>query len=206
MNPDQQKIIFEQAGFKCQKCGYYSPLGEGLEINKEHSAVLCSICNAFSPSNKTGFEKYLAEKLQWQTLETFRNSGANKASHSPHKQGMLEKYEQGKLMARPPYGYKVIDGNLIVDDESSENIKLIFEEFANSKSLNQISKNYGMSVNGIKKILKNFTYLGKIKFAGNITQGSHQPLISSELFNRVQKKFEDLAKRKSLKQADSYIN
>ena len=45
-------------------------------------------------------------------------------------------------------------------------------------------------MNGIKKILKNFSYLGKVKFAGNILAGKHTALISSELFNRVQSRFE----------------
>ena len=60
--------------------------------------------------------------------------------------------------------------------------------------MNQISKQYGLSVNGIKKILKNFTYIGKVKFNSQISQGSHKPLISAELFNRVQQKFEDKGK------------
>jgi hypothetical protein len=166
-----------------------------LEINKEHSIVLCSICNTFSPSDKADFEKFLNEKLEWQILETFRNSGINKASHSSQKQGMIEASKKGKLMARPPFGYKVIEGNLVVDGENSQNVKLIFDEFAGGKSLNQISQIYGISVNGIKKILKNFAYLGKIKFAGQIVNGNHTPLISAELFNRVQKRFENAENR-----------
>jgi len=195
LNEEQKKILLEKSGFKCRKCGYYSPLGRGLEINKEHSAVLCSICNTFSPSDKADFEKFLNEKLEWQILETFRNSGINKASHSSQKQGMIEASKKGKLMARPPFGYKVIEGNLVVDEENSQNVKLIFDEFAGGKSLNQISQIYGISVNGIKKILKNFAYLGKIKFAGQIVNGNHTPLISAELFNRVQKRFENAENR-----------
>jgi site-specific DNA recombinase len=108
---------------------------------------------------------------------------------------MIEASKKGKLMARPPFGYKVIEGNLVVDGENSQNVKLIFDEFAGGKSLNQISQIYGISVNGIKKILKNFAYLGKIKFAGQIVNGNHTPLISAELFNRVQKRFENAENR-----------
>jgi len=195
LNEEQKKILMEKANFKCQKCGYYSPLGNGLEINKEHNTVFCSVCNTFTPQEKENFAIFLAEKLKWQDLESFRKFGANKSSHLPQKQGMIEKSKQGKLMARPAFGYKVIDGNLIRDDENSENIRLIFEEFSAGKSLNQLSQTYGISVNGIKKMLKNFTYIGKIKFAGQIVQGTHTPLISSELFNRVQQKFESKIKK-----------
>jgi hypothetical protein len=57
-------------------------------------------------------------------------------------------------------------------------------------SLNKIAQLHNMSVNGIKKILKNFTYIGKIKFDNQILQGNHPAIIPTELFNDVQRKFE----------------
>ena len=194
MELSQKNELLKQSNFKCLKCGYYSPLGEGLDINKEHNKVLCNVCNSFAPSNKEDFVKYLTETLEWQHLETFRRFGANKISHNSQKQGMLAKSKQGKLMARPPFGYRVENGCLI-PNEDAENVRLIFKEFSEDKSLNQISQTYSISVNGIKKILKNFSYLGKIKFAGNIVAGSHSPIISAELFNRIQSKFESKVKK-----------
>ncbi len=197
MEPTQKNEMLKSANFKCAKCSYYSPLGEGLEINKQHNAVLCSICNSFAPSDKQDFEKYLKEIIEWQHLESFRRFGANKANHFNQKQGMLIKSQQGKLMARPPFGYDVVEGNLVAN-EDGQNVRLIFEEFSAGKSLNQIAQTYSISVNGIKKILKNFSYLGKTKFAGNIVQGFHSSLISAELFNRVQSRFEFLNKKKDI--------
>lgn len=198
MEDEKKKEIMLSNNFKCQKCGYYSPLGKGLDVHKNSATVLCSICGAFAPEEADKLAKYLEETLDWQALETFRNSGINRASHSPNKMGMLEKSKQGKLMARPPFGYRVKKGNLIPDEETFENVRLIFEEFSAGKSLNQISQTYGISVNGLKKVLKNFTYIGKIKFDNQISQGSHTPLISAELFNRVQSKFESLDKNKDV--------
>lgn len=183
---NQNKQILEQNNFKCGKCGFYSPLGKNLVVlDKE---VLCEVCNTFAPDPKEKpeeFRNYLNEKLEWQFLETFRKYQINKSSHNPHKKAMLAGAKQGKLMARPPFGYDVVEGKLIPNPDS-ENVRLIFQEFSSGKSLNQISKQYGLSVNGVKKILKNFTYLGKIKFAGNIVPGNHPSIISPELFNQVQ--------------------
>ena len=190
MDNEQKKEILKNSGFKCKKCDYYSPLGSGLEVNKEKNTVLCSICNAFAPEDSVKFESYIHEKVEWQNLESFRTSGMNRASHSPHKEGMRAKSKEGKLVARPPFGYIVKKGELIVDEETSEDVRNIFKEFAEGKSLNQLSKTYGLSVNGIKKILKNFSYLGKVKFDNQINQGSHKSIITAELFNRVQSKFE----------------
>jgi len=58
-------------------------------------------------------------------------------------------------------------------------------------SLNKLAKKYNFSVNGIKKILKNFTYIGKVKFSGQIIDGEHEPIISPTLFNKVQNKLEE---------------
>lgn len=190
MEEEQKKELLKQGEFKCVKCGYYSPMGSGLEVNKDHNVILCSICNTFAPEDIAKFNSYLSDKVEWQSLETFRSSGTNKSSHNPHKQGMIARSKSGKLMARPPFGYKVKNGDLIADEEASENVRLIFQEFANGSSLNQLARTYGLSVNGVKKILKNFSYLGKIKFDNQINQGSHKPLVSSELFNRVQQRFE----------------
>ncbi len=195
----QQKQLFEQAGFKCAKCGYYSPLGQGLEINRDFKKVLCKVCNVFAPENNEEFESYICEKVSWQQLETFRKYNVNRASHDIHKHGMITKAKQGNLMARPAYGYNVVDGKLIPNEEA-ENVRLIFKEFLDGKSLNQISKIYGISVNGIKKILHNFTYIGKIKFANQISQGSHQAIVPIELFNDVQKRFEFLKSKKAVEE------
>ena len=192
MNTQQKKEILEKNGFKCQKCNYYSPIDGSLEIKQ--GTVLCSICSIFAPEEGK-FEEYIKEKLDWNTLEPFRKYYSGKLNSS-QKKGMMDKYKQGNLMARPAFGYKVIDGKLEIEQENAETVKDIFSEFLKGVSLNQISIKYSFSVNGIKKILKNFTYIGKIKFNSQIIQGSHQVIISPEIFNNVQRKFEDLEKNK----------
>jgi transcription initiation factor IIE alpha subunit len=189
-----KKQLLEQAGFKCKKCFYYSPLGQGLEVNKQFNCVLCSICNTFAPQELEKFNQYLEEKINWQELETFRRFGMNKGSHLPHKRGMISKAKTGMLMTRPAFGYNVLEGKLIVDQETSESVRDMFNLFLEGLSLNRLSKQFNISVNGIKKILKNFTYIGKIKFNSQIHQGNHEPIISPEVFNRVQQKFESSKK------------
>lgn len=109
------------------------------------------------------------------------------------KKGMIRKSHEGKLMSRAPFGYKVTQEGELIPAENYKEVEEIFEEFLNEKiSLNQLSKKHNLSVNGLKKILKNFTYLGKIKFNNQILEGKHQPLIQATLFNHVQNKLEKL--------------
>ena len=110
------------------------------------------------------------------------------------KQGMMKEAIKGNLMSRAPFGYKIQDGKLIPAENFKE-IEEIFEEFLNADrktSLRKISEKHKLSVNGLKKILKNFTYIGKIKFNNQIFEGKHQVLVSSTLFNHVQNKLERL--------------
>ena len=112
------------------------------------------------------------------------------------KKGMENKASKGKIMSRPAFGYK-IENNKLVPAQNSEEVREIFEKFLNEKiSLSQLAKKHNLSVNGLKKILTNFTYIGKIKFNNQIHEGNHEPIISSTLFNHVQNKMEKLGIRK----------
>ena len=110
------------------------------------------------------------------------------------KNGMIKKAFQGFPMSRPPFGYKFYDGKLILAENFKE-VEEIFENFLTENiSITKLAKKHNFSVNGLKKILSNFTYIGKIKFNNQIHQGTHQPIISSTLFNHVQNKLERLRK------------
>ncbi len=106
------------------------------------------------------------------------------------KKGMIKKAIKGNLMSRAPFGYKIKDKNL-VPAENFQEVEEIFEEFLREKiSLRRLAEKHKLSVNGLKKILTNFTYIGKIKFNNQIYEGNHEPIISSTLFNHVQNKIE----------------
>jgi len=107
------------------------------------------------------------------------------------KSGMIKKASQGEHMSRAPFGFVLEKGKLIPSEKAKE-VEEIFEEFLNPEfNLTKISQKHNLSINGIKKILRNFAYIGKIKFDGEIHQANHQPIISSILFNKVQDKLEN---------------
>ena len=111
------------------------------------------------------------------------------------KQGMISKAGKGSVMSRAPFGYTIQQGKLI-PAENKDEIEEIFQEFLNENiSLRKLAEKHHLSVNGLKKILKNFTYIGKVKFNNQIYQGNHQPIVSTTLFNHVQNKLERLGIR-----------
>ena len=132
------------------------------------------------------------ERLKKENEELKKEIEILKSVHVNRKKSMSSKAMHGNLMSRPPFGYDISDGKLIPAQNFRE-IEEIFEEFLNNKiSLRQLAEKHNLSVNGLKKILKNFTYIGKIKFNNQIHEGTHQPIVSSTLFNHVQDKLERL--------------
>jgi len=114
------------------------------------------------------------------------------------KKGMIKKFSEGKHMSRAPFGYEFnLKEKVLIPASSSKEIEEIFEEFLQQEAnLSNLAKKHNLSVNGLKKILRNFAYVGKVKFDGQIQEGKHQPLVSTILFNHVQDKL-DKIKRKN---------
>jgi hypothetical protein len=173
---------------KCIKCSY-----ESEDNLKKFNVPLCKICSKFAPNDESRFKEYIKEKIDWRFLETYRKF---LEADCPQKKAMIAKATQGFIMSRPPFGYKFVDNKLIPAQNFRE-IEEIFEEFLTKKiSLNKLSKKHNVSVNGLKKILTNFTYIGKTKFNNKIYNGNHKPIVSPILFNRVQDKLERLKRGK----------
>jgi len=133
-------------------------------------------------------------KLMFHIISSFAEFERDVTSERT-KFSMDKQARDGHVITRAPKGYK-IENKMLVPKEDSYLVQELFQTFLNETiSLNKLSKKYGLSVNGLKKVLKNFTYVGKIKFAGQVLDGKHTPLISHELFIKVQKKLEDLEKK-----------
>ncbi len=103
--------------------------------------------------------------------------------------GMERKSKEGGAISKPPFGYKMIDKKLIIDTEKVEEVRTIFNEFLTTEiSLNKLARKQGLTINGVKKILSNQAYLGKVKFAGKMHTGIHESILKEGLFNQVQDK------------------
>lgn len=176
----------------CDKCGYQDKK-EGEKFN----AKLCKICLMFAPEKDSDFQNYLSEKLDWKSLETFRKY--SQSTGSRQKSGMNEKAKQGKIMTRVALGYSLVNESLSPNEHASK-VHSVFRTFLNQNySLNSMAKHYSLSVNGLKKILKNRTYLGEVKFAGNLYKSNHPAIINPEIFYAVQRKLAEISKKRKSK-------
>ncbi len=127
-------------------------------------------------------------KLMFQIIGAFAEFERNIIGDRT-KFGMERKAKEGGFITKAPRGYKLLNKQLLVDSEEATKVKYLFEEFLNSNiSLTQLAKKHGMTTSGLIKLLKNTTYLGKVKFANNETEGQHEPIIDKQLFEQVQGK------------------
>ena len=176
----------------CKKCGYQDQKEVIL-----FGSPLCPICAKFAPEKIHDFQDYVAEKIDWKVLDSFRKYGQKLGGKQ--KVGMEKMATIGRLQTRPPLGYDVVNGNLH-PNEDAVRVHSLFKTFlARNYSLNSLSKNFSLSVNGLKKVLTNRTYLGEIKFNGKIHKGNHSAIINAEIFYAVQRKLNEdyLKPRKS---------
>jgi site-specific DNA recombinase len=128
-------------------------------------------------------------KLMFHIISAFAEFERNVTGERT-KFSMDKKARDGSPITRAPFGYKIINKQL-VPTENSYLVAELFQDFLNQNiSLTKLAKKYEFSVNGLKKILTNQAYLGKVKFDKQTHKGLHQPLISSTLFNHVQNKLE----------------
>lgn len=105
------------------------------------------------------------------------------------KFGMERKAKEGGFITKAPRGYQLLNKQLIIDEQESKTVKQLFEEFLNTNiSLTQLAKKNNLTTSGLIKLLKNTTYLGKVKFANQESDGQHEPIIDQQLFEQVQRK------------------
>lgn len=191
--PEMQSLLQDAEARKFQAIFIYKldrfsrslmDLLETIEKLKDWGIDFVSLQDKIETTSASG-------KLMFHIISAFAEFERNVTSERT-KFSMDKKARDGSPITRAPFGYK-FENKKLIPSENSYLVQEIFQDFLNQKiSLTQLAKKYGFSVNGLKKILTNQTYLGKVKFGGQLYQGTHQQLISSTLFNHVQNKLEKL--------------
>jgi site-specific DNA recombinase len=129
------------------------------------------------------------------------------------KKGMREKAEEGIYPGRAPVGYRnnSLTRSIDVHSERAPMVKRIFELYASGEhslvtlrrtALNELGLRLSRSY--FEKILKNRFYLGYFLWQGVEYKGTHEPLISFDLFNRVRDVFAGRNKPKHRKHACAF--
>lgn len=169
-----------------------------------------SVVSVSEPIPEGHFGSLIERIIEWMDEFYLINLGAEVT------RGMTEKVSRGEPAVPPPFGYKMGEKTYYPDEESgaADIVKEIFQRYANGEKLREISVSLGsrgvrtkhgnMPENRwVEYILRNPCYIGKLRWTIDgiravskrdfdnenimIIDGHHEPLISIELWDTVQK-------------------
>ena len=141
------------------------------------------------------------EKLNWGIRILFAKNYIDNLSEEV-KKGNKEKVAQGWSPRKPLAGYLSIGERRhktqILDEKMAPLIRRMFELYASGnyslKALTEIINTEGLRIQGrpmlksrVHMLLQNPYYYGKILWHGDLYDGKHEPIITKELFDEVQK-------------------
>ncbi len=139
---------------------------DGIDSSKEAGKLMISVLSAVAEIER--------ENIRIQTME-----------------GRMQKAREGRWNGGfAPYGYKLIDGKLEINEEEADAIRIIFEQYVNTdigaNGLAKYLENHGIRKiarqNGknplfdaalIRRIIKNPVYCGKIAYGRRKTEKIH---------------------------------
>lgn len=112
--------------------------------------------------------------------------------------GMARKAEigDGNMGSPDPYGYTHSGGRLVIREDEAAHVREIFRLRAEGGTFGDIadhlnetnvpSKKGGRwSRQAVHHIIRNPVYAGKVRWGGNISSGSHDPIVTEEEFEAV---------------------
>lgn len=126
------------------------------------------------------------------------------------KRGMAERFSRGEHVSIPPFGYRIEQGRFAINPPEADVVQRIFTSFAAgagyqtiARDLNRLCIRTGSGGpwegRAVEYILRNPAYIGKLRWNPSgrtgrrfdspdvqTVQGYHQPIISEELWERVQ--------------------
>jgi len=145
------------------------------------------------------------------------------------KRGMTEKVERGLPVSIPAFGYNIESKRYVINPETAPIVRKIFSDYLNGVPLITIARRLNdlkiRTTKGnlwenrtVEYILYNPVYIGKIRWNPKhrtrrnysdpdimIVDGNHEPIIDSDIFNKVQKRLAE-QKRAYKKHISSRIN
>ena len=137
------------------------------------------------------------------------------------KRGMNEKFSRGGVVSVPPFGYRMGERCFEIEEEKAILVQWMYKEFSNGLSFRQIASELNskgihtargnrFESRSVRYILSNPVYAGKLRrreyCVGKkadrfyqsenvlIVEGEHDPIISEELFLKVQERIRKIDK------------
>ena len=160
------------------------------------------------PSSDSPFSSLIERIIEWMDEYYLINLSGEV------RRGMLEKFNRGEATGVPPYGYSVIDKQLVPNGDA-DTVRWIYQEYLSGKGCRAIAselerrgvrtpRGNAPDNRWIQYILENPTYIGKCRYSAEgpanysragsaddkalLIDGGHQAIITPEIFEAVREK------------------
>lgn len=174
-----------------------------VEILDENEASFVSVTQSFNTTNSMG-------RLTLNVLLSFAQFEREVTGERIRDKVAASKKKGLWMGGGVPFGYDVVDRQLVINQCEAETVQQMFERYAEIKSVPQLVDELaaigiktrerewksGKKVGGIffktgtlTHLLQNPVYVGKMRHKDEIYEGIHQAIISQELFDEVQSVF-----------------
>ena len=184
-----------------------------MKYFEKYNANFVSITQSFDTSTSMG-------KLTLNVLLSFAQFELEVSSERVRDKIRASKAKGLWMGGAPRLGYNLINKKLVVNPTEAEQVRHLFEKYIELQSVNDLTEYarqngiYGkrwetakrqirggnpISKMSLHRILRDKIYIGQIenKKEGTFAKGEHEPIISTELFNRVQVALANNANNKS---------
>jgi len=171
-----------------------------IELLDEHKCSFVAVTQSFNTSNSMGrlmlnvllsFAQYERELTSERIRDKFEASS---------KQGIW-------MGGNPPLGYDPKDRKLEINEQEAKVVKLIYQSFIENESVTETARSMNalghktktwqstsgkiyhgtnFSKNGIRHILQNPVYSGKVTHKGKAYDGQHKAIIKPEIWEKTQ--------------------
>ena len=161
-----------------------------VELFGRHNVSFISVTQHFDTSTPMGrlLRNILLEFAQFE-----REMTAERTRDKTQQRAQKGFWIGGK----PPFGYRLADGRLRVDEGEAKVVQLMFGHLAVTESLAKVrhelnARGYktrsgkSWSKTSIDNTVRNPVHIGKIRYRDQIFPGQHEPIIEVELFDKVQ--------------------
>ena len=176
-----------------------------VEIFDQHGVTFVSVTQAFSTTTSMG-------RLTLNVLLSFAQFEREVIGERVRDKIAASKKKGMWMGGNNPFGYHRVDKQLVPYEAEIKTVRMIFEEYLKLKCVRLLHQKlkrldvrlktwvssrgvaHGgrqISLNGVRQILKNPVYIGKIKHKEKIYDGLHMPIIEQELWNNVQAQLQE---------------
>lgn len=116
------------------------------------------------------------------------------------RRGQRESMAKGTYCGGPvPYGYKVANKKLVIDDKAAEVIRYVFDQYAQGVPKKEIIDELNrrgvrgktgkpLSITAFQRALPNPAYVGRFTYKGEVIPGLSERIIDDDTFQKVQER------------------